>query len=248
MKKIKKTSSAFTLIELLIVIAIIAILASFALPAFLGVQERAKQTKDLSNGKQVALALRQFALDNNGDFPNKIYGTGVITPGDYASSVSPLIVGSKSNDAFRWLLPIYLRSEQIFLVPGSAWNPNGADDIIDAAYGTVGAPGTLAAGECGYAYMSALTDTSESTMPLVADGWSATIPNYSTNKTLQGGVWGGTKAVVIFVDGSGQVMKVNDTVNTAILRPGRAYNLFDNGSSTATDPWFTAANIQLNPL
>ena len=33
----------FTLIELLIVIAVIAILASFALPAFLGVQERAKQ-------------------------------------------------------------------------------------------------------------------------------------------------------------------------------------------------------------
>jgi len=244
----KKTSSAFTLIELLIVIAIIAILASFALPAFLGVQERAKQTKDLSNGKQVALALRQFALDNNGDFPNKVYGTGVITPGDYASSITLLGAGNSSNDAFRWLLPIYMRSEQIFLVPGSPWNAAGADDIIDAAYGTSTAPGTLAQGENGYAYMTALTDTSESTMPLIADGWVAGGIAYSTNKTVAGGVWGGTKAVVIFVDGSGQVMKVNDTANTLVLRPGRAYNLFSNTSSAPADPWYTAVNFQLNPL
>src|SRR5947207_2089574 len=74
---IKKTSSAFTLIELLVVIAIIEILPSIALPAFSAVQERAKQTKDLSNGKQVALALKQFALDNNGVFPNNVYGGGL---------------------------------------------------------------------------------------------------------------------------------------------------------------------------
>src|SRR5438046_6640799 len=88
----------FTLIELLIVIAIIAILASFALPAFLGVQERAKQTKDLSNGKQIGLSLRQFAIDNNGEFPNRRYGTG--TPAsDYVSSTL-LASGDKSELAF----------------------------------------------------------------------------------------------------------------------------------------------------
>lgn len=80
--KTRKTSSAFTLIELLVVIAIIAILASIALPAFSSVQERAKQTKDLSNGKQIALALKQFALDNNGSFPNNVYGGGL----DYAAA------------------------------------------------------------------------------------------------------------------------------------------------------------------
>ena len=63
--------SAFTLIELLIVITIIAVLASIALPAFTGVKERADQTKDLSNAKQIALALRQFAIDNNGSYPAK---------------------------------------------------------------------------------------------------------------------------------------------------------------------------------
>src|SRR6266511_6177847 len=78
--KINKTSNAprhavasreggFTLIELLVVIAIIAILASIALPVFSSVQERGKQTKDMSNGKQIALALKPFAIDNNGTFP-----------------------------------------------------------------------------------------------------------------------------------------------------------------------------------
>jgi type IV pilus assembly protein PilA len=68
----KNTSSgAFTLIELLIVITIIAVLASIALPAFAGVKERGDQTKDLSNAKQIALALRQFAIDNNGSYPAK---------------------------------------------------------------------------------------------------------------------------------------------------------------------------------
>src|SRR6478672_3952934 len=67
----KKTSSAFTLIELLVVITIIAILASIALPVFNGVTERANQTKDLSNAKQIGIAMKLFASDNNGAFPSK---------------------------------------------------------------------------------------------------------------------------------------------------------------------------------
>src|SRR5437762_13008814 len=65
----KKTSSAFTLIELLVVIAIIAILASLALPVFASVLDRAKQTKDLSNAKQIGLGCRLYAADHDGVFP-----------------------------------------------------------------------------------------------------------------------------------------------------------------------------------
>jgi prepilin-type N-terminal cleavage/methylation domain-containing protein len=244
---IKKTSSAFTLIELLVVIAIIAILASIALPAFSSVQERAKQTKDLSNGKQIALSLKQFALDNNGEFPNKVYGTGVTTPSDYASSVTFLAAGSNSNEAFRWLIPQYVNSEDIFIVGGSAWNPAGADNNLDAVYGVPTVPGTLAGGECGYAYVAALNDTSNPQYPLLADGFSATIPNYVADKTAIGGVWGGTRAVIIFVDGSGRVMKVDDTVNLTVNRPGHAYSMFDLGNSASPENWLSSANFVINP-
>ena len=245
MKKNKLT--AFTLIELLVVIAIIAILASIALPAFSSVQERAKQTKDLSNGKQIALSLRQFALDNNGDFPNRVYGSA----GVYATAPA-LAVGSTSNDAFRWLLPTYLRSEDIFVVPGSAWNPNGADGILDAAYGTPITPGTLAAGENGYGYIAALNDTSDPQFPLIADGWaSGAVGTYTNVKPSPGGVWGGQKAVIIRVDGSGQVARVdNQSTPTASypMRPGRTYNIFSDSSAPTTDPWLvTTVNFRLNP-
>ncbi len=125
----RKTSSAFTLIELLIVIAVIAILASFALPAYLGVQQRAKQTKDLSNAKQIVLALRQFALDQNGVFPSNgpaaTYGAG-----------TALLSGAASNDALWWLFPTYLTDEQIFIVGGSHWCKATADNKLDVAGST----------------------------------------------------------------------------------------------------------------
>src|SRR5438034_11536236 len=95
-----KKTAAFTLIELLIVITIIAVLASIALPAFNGVKERGDQTKDLSNAKQIALALRQFAVDNNGNYPSKKPSASY----DDAAAAS-LAAGDFSNDAYWWLFP-----------------------------------------------------------------------------------------------------------------------------------------------
>jgi prepilin-type N-terminal cleavage/methylation domain-containing protein len=248
-----KTSSAFTLIELLVVIAIIAILASIALPAFSAVQERAKQTKDLSNGKQVALALKQFALDNNGNFPNNAYGGGL------AYEAAPALGGAnKSNDAFRWLMPTYVNSEDIFVVPGSAWSV-GDDNSLDTVLNTSGgqtypvAGGgidttTLAQGEVGYAYITALNDTSNPQFPLLCDAFTAGTTTYTNDKTLPGGVWGGTRAVIIFVDGSGRVMKCDGgAIGTQFVnRPGRAYNIVDN-AQPASEAWLSVTNLILLP-
>ncbi|MDQ3118295.1 MAG: type II secretion system GspH family protein, partial [Verrucomicrobiota bacterium] len=66
----KKTNLAFTLIELLVVISIIALLAGIALPVFSQVPERGAQTKDLSNAKQIGLACKLYATDNDGKFPD----------------------------------------------------------------------------------------------------------------------------------------------------------------------------------
>jgi len=59
----------FTLIELLVVIAIIAILAAILFPVFAKAREKARQTKCLSNQRQIALGIMMYAQDNNETLP-----------------------------------------------------------------------------------------------------------------------------------------------------------------------------------
>ncbi|CAN5288226.1 hypothetical protein BH09SUM1_BH09SUM1_30680 [soil metagenome] len=68
---------AFTLIELLIVVAIIAILAAIAVPNFLEAQVRAKVTRVASDFRNTATALEAYRIDNN-DYP--LYAI-IVTPG-----------------------------------------------------------------------------------------------------------------------------------------------------------------------
>jgi len=60
---------AFTLIELLIVIAIIAALASLLLPVLCSAQERGRRTDCVNNLRQVGLAVRLYAEDNADTLP-----------------------------------------------------------------------------------------------------------------------------------------------------------------------------------
>ena len=59
----------FTLIELLVVIAIIAILAAILFPVFAKAREKARQTKCISNQRQMALAVIMYTQDNNEVLP-----------------------------------------------------------------------------------------------------------------------------------------------------------------------------------
>ncbi|HPA45329.1 MAG TPA: prepilin-type N-terminal cleavage/methylation domain-containing protein, partial [bacterium] len=56
---------AFTLIELLIVVAIIGILAAIAVPNFLNARVRAKIAKVDSDQNALSKALEMYLLDNN---------------------------------------------------------------------------------------------------------------------------------------------------------------------------------------
>lgn len=78
---------AFTLIELLIVVAIIAILAAIAVPNFLEAQVRAKVSRVKADQRSLGLALECYALDNNGKYPKILLPEFLTTPIAYMSTL-----------------------------------------------------------------------------------------------------------------------------------------------------------------
>jgi prepilin-type N-terminal cleavage/methylation domain-containing protein len=60
---------AFTLIELLVVTAIIAVLAALLLPALRSAKDRAKQAACINNQRQILIAVRIYADEQEHGFP-----------------------------------------------------------------------------------------------------------------------------------------------------------------------------------
>lgn len=77
---IRKPSNqdGFTLIELLVVVVIIGILASVAVPNFMGAQDKAKNAGVQANAHTVQMAIEQYAVDNASVYPDKL-SAGIIS-------------------------------------------------------------------------------------------------------------------------------------------------------------------------
>ncbi|MGI8890914.1 MAG: type II secretion system protein [Chthoniobacterales bacterium] len=71
----KKSELGFTLTELFVVIAIIAILAGIALPVLSSVQEKARVTQDINNLRQLGIATQTYLNDND----NLLFAIGQAT-------------------------------------------------------------------------------------------------------------------------------------------------------------------------
>lgn len=126
-----KKKTGFTLIEILIVIAIISLLALMLFPVFAKARESARRASCQSNLKQIALGLMQYTQDydermvltNNGEF----YGSA-----------------QEGTSWGLWMLHLYpyLKSTQIFRCPsaGEGSDPYNTVDFVGSPSGDLSFP------------------------------------------------------------------------------------------------------------
>ena len=100
---------AFTLIELLIVVAIIAILAAIAVPNFLDAQVRSKISRVYSDMRSLKLGLEAYMVDHNShaptDFITNEYQSRsqITTPIAYVTSIPVDVFFHRPGEVFdRW--------------------------------------------------------------------------------------------------------------------------------------------------
>ncbi len=74
-----KTRKGFTLVEIMIVVAIIGLLAAIAIPNFVKARERALQNACVANMKQIQGAVQVWAIDT-GATSNASVGTAALVP------------------------------------------------------------------------------------------------------------------------------------------------------------------------
>ncbi|GEM_PF-641649 len=96
--------TAFTLIEMLVVIAIIALLASILVPSVSKAMESAKRVSCGSSLRQAGLAMVQFTHDNHGFLP-------AMRHGGYSGNDSSIEDGPPTGEVWAELISGYLGSE-----------------------------------------------------------------------------------------------------------------------------------------
>ncbi len=107
---------AFTLIELLTVIAIIGILAAIIIPTVGRVRAAARMTTDMSNLRQIGQAAAGYVSDNKGAMPNSLNAGGAFQAGEANNTPSASGAGAR--------FPVYESLDRYF-TKKSGFNNSG---------------------------------------------------------------------------------------------------------------------------
>ena len=192
-----KRNQAFTLLELLVVVTIIAILAGLAVPTYTYVQMLANQTRGVSNARQIIVSMKLFSKEHSSQYPDSV-------PNPQNGTLA-----QNANDAFRFLIQEKIvPDERIFGCP-AGYNPDGSIGM-SPGYATA-----LMPGENHWAMTAGLTDTAVGTMPLVYE--NPAVPSWPPlwNADLAGRIgpgrtWSGGRIIIGRNDGSAAVETLAD--------------------------------------
>jgi prepilin-type N-terminal cleavage/methylation domain-containing protein len=121
-----KKRAGFTLVELMVVIATIALLASIAVPAFLRARKRAQASRVINDLRQIDSAVDQYALENNrtaGSSVTTVAWTGYLKKGSVLYNTGLDVFGNAYGDQTVDTAP---------KVPAATWNT--LSDVAGTAY------------------------------------------------------------------------------------------------------------------
>jgi len=104
----RRQGAGFTLVELLVVIAVVAILAAILFPVFTQAREKARGIACLSNCRQIGIALALYTQDHDENLPlNNHSGVRVgwlVTVQPYIKT--PLLYRCPSDGSTNWSIPL----------------------------------------------------------------------------------------------------------------------------------------------
>jgi prepilin-type N-terminal cleavage/methylation domain-containing protein len=126
LNKLNKRRGGFTLVEIMIVVAIIALLAAIAVPGFLRARKRSQASRIINDLRLIDSAVDQYAIETNkksGDPVNTVDWTNYLKKGTNLYSTGKDILGADYGPQIVDSLP---------KVPGTS--KTNLSDVTDTAF------------------------------------------------------------------------------------------------------------------